>query len=100
MEKLHIMSNFSHCHNCFQIYSIIVLSISEISRIFSDMFSKLSAVDLLYVGKGYFIDDIFLKHFSKSFSHIMAASSPTHVFLGCLAPVLHTAIPPHGLAHA
>ena len=37
---------------CFQLYSIIVLSFKEIFCAFVQIFSKSSAADLLYVGKG------------------------------------------------
>ena len=37
---------------CFQLGSIILLSFMEMFHIFATMFSKLHAVDLLYVGKG------------------------------------------------
>ena len=46
------MSNFTICHNVFKLYLIIKLSLMEIIHIFDKMFSKLSATDLLYVGKG------------------------------------------------
>ena len=35
---------------CFQLCKLILLSFTEIFRIFVNMFSKSSAVDLLYVG--------------------------------------------------
>ena len=37
---------------CFQLYLTIKLSLMEIFQGFVTMFSKLSAADLLYVGKG------------------------------------------------
>ena len=37
---------------CFQLDSVIILSFIKICNIFANMFSKLSAADLLYVGKG------------------------------------------------
>ena len=38
---------------CFQLFSIIILSLVDILDIFASMFSKSSAAILLYVGKGY-----------------------------------------------
>ena len=37
---------------CFQLYFTIMLSFMEIFQVFVTMFSKSSAADLLYVGKG------------------------------------------------
>ena len=43
---------FLHLPQCFQLYLIIKGPFMEISQCFARMFSKSSAADLLYVGKG------------------------------------------------
>ena len=43
---------FTLLPQCFQLYLMIKRSFMEIFHIFANMFSKLSAADLLYVGKG------------------------------------------------
>ena len=44
---------FHHLPQCFQLNIMIKLSLMKIFHIFEKMFSKSSAADLLYVGKGY-----------------------------------------------
>ena len=51
-DKLYI---FLVLPQCLYLNSIIVLSFRESVLIFDKMFTKSSAVDLLYVGKGYLI---------------------------------------------
>ena len=55
-EKLLIMNNYSLVAIYFQMFSIIILSFIENCYIFAKMYSKSSAADLLYVGKGYIFD--------------------------------------------
>ena len=43
---------FYHLPQYFQLYLVIKLSLMEIFHSFENIFSKLSAADLLYVGKG------------------------------------------------
>ena len=43
---------FQLWQQCFQLYLTIELSFTEIYSVFATMFSKLSATELLFVGKG------------------------------------------------
>ena len=52
MVKLLMMSNFSLWPQCFQLYLTIKLSFMQIFQVCVTVFSKSSAADLLYVGKG------------------------------------------------
>ena len=57
---------------CFQLYSIIVLSFSENFHICVYMFSKSSAVELLFVGKGGLIRFVLGRYFYLSYVNYQA----------------------------
>ena len=50
-EEIAQIKQFLVLPQCFQLFSVIILSFIEIFHVFALLFSKLSAADLLYVGK-------------------------------------------------
>ena len=70
---------------CFQLFSVTTLSLLEVFHIFAQTFSRLSAADLLYMGKGF--NALFLYHFrhdhqspmdTSLFQYIRAGGDPIH----------------------